>query len=199
MRRSGDVRCQTGPERATFTPNAPELCSVFLFMMSCMVDMGNGSLLSLLGAWSKSTTGQLGLRRLRLDARLSARVLGGGCPSQIRVQAVVMPQKEGSSECDDPSELPSDGESLNIGWSKLFVRGVGFVVTGPPLHTTPPLHSSGAAWNEGFKVSTFSTGFSLRRLLCVEKVREIEQMLITVNQSQPASKMDVLHRYSSFQ
>lgn len=165
VRRSGDVRRQTGPERATFTPNVPELCSVFLFMMSCMVEMGNGSLLSLLGAWSKSTTGQLSLGRLRLNARFSARVLGGGSPSQIREQAVVMPQKEGSSECEDPSELPSDGESLNIGWSNLFVRGVGFVVTGTPLHTTPPLHSSAAAWKEGFRVSTLSMGFILRRLL----------------------------------
>lgn len=169
VRRSGDVKHQTGPERATFTPNVPELCSVLLFMMSCMVEMGSGSLLTLLGAWSKSTTVQLGLGRLRLNARFSARVLGGGSPSQIRLQAVVMPQKEGSSECEDPSELTSDGESLNIGWSNLFVRGVGFVVTGTPLHTTPPLHSSGAAWKEGFRVSTFSKGFILRRRLCVGK------------------------------
>lgn len=138
-------------------------------MMSCMVEMGNGSLSPLLGAWSKSTTAQLGLGRLRLNARFSARVLGGGSPSQIRLQAVVMPQKEGSSECEDPSELPSDGESLNIGWSNLCARGVGFVVTGMPLHTTAPLHSSGAAWKEGFRVSTFSMGFILRRLFCVGK------------------------------
>ena len=161
-------RRQTGPERATFTPNVPELCSVFLFMMSCMVEMGNCSLLSLLWPWSKSTA-QLGLGRLRLDARFSARVLGGGSPSQIRLQAVVMPQKEGSSECEDPSELPSDGESLNIGWSNLFVKGEGLVMTGTPLHTTPPLYSSGEAWKEGFRVSTFSKGFILRRLLCEGK------------------------------
>lgn len=167
VRRSGNVKCQTGPERATFIANVPELCSVFLFMMgACVVEMGNNSLLSLRGAWSKSTTAQLGLGRLRLNARFSARVLGGGTPSQIRLQAVVMPQKVGSSECEDPSELPSDGESLNIGWSNLFARGVGFVVTGTPLHTTAPLHSSGGAWKEGFSVSTFSIGFILRRLLC---------------------------------
>lgn len=169
MRRTGDIKRQTGPERATFTPNVPELCSVFLFMMSCMVEIGNGSLLSLFGAWSKSNTMQLGLGRLRLDARFSARVLGGGSPSQIRVQTVVMPQKDRSSECEDPSELPSDGESLNMGWSNLFVKGVGFVVTGTPLHLNPPLHSSGVAWKEGFRVSTFSMGFILRRLLCVGK------------------------------
>ncbi|TNN81480.1 hypothetical protein EYF80_008252 [Liparis tanakae] len=106
---------QTGPDRATFTPNVPELCSLFLFMMSCMVEMCTGWLLSLRGTGSKSTPAQLGLGRPRLNARFSARVFGGGSPSQIRLQAVVMPQKEGSSECEDPSELPSDGESLNNG------------------------------------------------------------------------------------
>lgn len=78
-----------------------------------MVEMGISS--TLRGIWIRSTTAQLGLGRPRLNARFSARVLGCGSPSQIRLQAVVMPQKEGSSECEDPSELPSDGESLNIG------------------------------------------------------------------------------------
>lgn len=161
--------CQTGPERATFTPNVPEFCSVFLVMMSCMVEMGDSSPLSLWGAWRKSTTAQLGLGRLRLIARFPDRVLGGGRPSQTREQTVVMPQKEGSSEWEDVSELPSDGESLKVGWSNVFIRGVGFVVIGTLLHTTSPLHSSGAVWKEGFRVSTFSMCLSLRRLLCVRK------------------------------
>lgn len=137
-------------------------------MMSSIVEIGKGSLLSLFGAWSKSTTAQLGLGCCRLNVRFSARVLGRGRPSQMREQAVVMPQKEGSSECDDPSELPSGGESLKVGWSNLFVRGLGFVVIGTPLHITAPLLCPGAAWREGFRVSTFSMGLILRRLLCGE-------------------------------
>lgn len=112
---------------------------------------------------------QLGFGRLRLDARFSARVLGGGSPSHIRVHAVAMPQKDSSSECEDPSELPSDGESLNIGCISFFVKDAGCLVTGTPLHLTPPLHSSGVVWEEGFRVSTLSMDFILRRLLCVGK------------------------------
>lgn len=189
-RRTGDIKCQTGPERATFTPNVPELCSVFLFMISRMVEICNGSHLPLSGAWSKSTTEQLGFERLRLEARFSARVLGGGSPSQILVQAAAIPQNDGSSECEDPSELPSDGESLNMGRSNLLARGVGFVVTGTPLHITPPLHSSGVAWKEGLRVSTFSMGLILRRLLCVRN-GETDHLLTAVYQLQQLFKTNI--------
>lgn len=81
-----------------------------------------------------------------------------------------MPQKEGSSECEDPSELPSDGESLNTGGSSLFVRGAGCEVWGTPLHRIPPLNSFGLTCKDAaFNVSTLSMGFTLRRLFCVGK------------------------------
>lgn len=78
-----------------------------------------------------------------------------------------MPQKEGSSEWEDPSELPSDGESLNTGGSNLLVRGAGMEVTGTPLHRDPPLHSFGFTCKDGLNVSTVSVGFILRRLFCM--------------------------------
>lgn len=143
--------------------------------MSCKVT-GAGSLSSLRGAWSKSTTAQAGFRRLRLSARFSACVFTGGSPSQILEQADLMPQKDGSSDWEDPSELPSDGESLNTGWSKCFMSGAAWAVTSPRLRPTAPLHSSGADWKQGFSVSTRSGGFSLRRRLCVwrgEKKKKI--------------------------
>lgn len=161
------AECQRGPERATFTPNVPELCSVVLFMMSSMVEICSSLVLSFFGAWRKSITAHPGLGRLRLDARFSVRLLDRAPPSQILLQDVAMPQKEGSSECEDPSELPSEGESLNAAGSSLFVRGAGFEVKGTPLHRTPPLHSFGVTWKDGLKVSTFSRGFILRRLFCV--------------------------------
>lgn len=88
-------------------------------------------------------TAHPGLGRLRLDARFSVRLLGGATGSQILLQDAAMPQKEGSSEWEDPSELPSDGESLNTGGRNRLVRGAGMAVTGTPLHTEPPLHSLG--------------------------------------------------------
>lgn len=112
-------------------------------MMSSMVEICSSLLLSFFGAGRKSITAHPGLGRLRLDARFSVRLLGGATPSQILLQDVAMPQKEGSSECEDPSELPSDGESLNAGGSNLSVRGAGFEVTGAPLQRIPPLYSFG--------------------------------------------------------
>lgn len=119
---------------------------------------------------------QPGLGRLRLDARFSARLLGGERPSQIREQGAVMPQKEGSSEREDASELPSDGESLKAGRRSCLVG------TGTTWRPTDPLHSSGAAWSQGFSVSTLSRAFILRRLRCQAKFggqkreRETEDM-----------------------
>lgn len=114
-------------------------------MMSSMVEICSSFPLSFFGACRKSITAYPGLGRLRLDARFSVRLLGGGTESQILLQEVAMPQKEGSSEWEDPSELPSDGESLNTGGSNLLVRGAGIEVTGAPLHRDPPLHSFGGA------------------------------------------------------
>lgn len=120
---AGPAERQTGPERATFTPNAPELRSAVLFMMSSMVEICSSLRSSLFGARRKSITAHPGLGRLRLEARFSVWLLGGRAPSQILLQVLAMPQKEGSSECEDPSELPSDGESLNTGGGNLFARG----------------------------------------------------------------------------
>lgn len=142
-----------------------------------MVQICSSLLLSFFGAWTKSITAHPGLGRLRLDARLSVRLLGGATPSHILLQDVAMPQKEGSSECD-PSELPSDGESLNAGGSNLCVRGAGSEVTAAPLHRIPPLYSK-----DGLRVSTFSTGFILRRLFCGGK-QEVEGRLATVHRLQ---------------
>lgn len=76
-----------------------------------------------------------------------------------------MPQNEGSSECEDPSELPSDGESLKEGSSNCLVRTVGFLEAGAPLHAAP-LQSSGADFAETCSASTLSSNFDFRRLLC---------------------------------
>lgn len=101
---------------------------------------------------------------------MSVWLLGGCTPSQILLQVVAKPQKEGSSEWEDPSELPSDGESLNTGGSNLFVRGAGFKVGGTPLHRIPPLKSFGLTCKDAVNVSTFSMGFTLRRLFCMGKI-----------------------------
>lgn len=84
----------------------------------------------------------------------------------MRVHAVVMPQKGSSSECEEPSELPSDGESLNAGGISLCVRSAGCWTAGAPLHLAPPLHSSAAERKEALTVSTLSRDLTLRRLLC---------------------------------
>lgn len=137
--------------------------------MSSMVEICSSLRLSFFGAGRKSITAHPGLGRLRLEARISVWLLGGRTPSQILLQVVAIPQKEGSSECEDPSELPSDGESLNTGGPNLFVRGAGFEVWGVPLHRIPPLNSFGLMCKDALNVSTFSIGFTLRRLFCVGK------------------------------
>lgn len=161
------LKCHTGPERATLTPNGPEPRSAVLLMMPSMVEICSSWRFSFLGAWRKSMTAHPGLGRLRLDARFSVWPLGGRAPSQSLPQVAAMPQKEGSSECEDPSELPSDGESLNRGGSNLLVRGAGSEGRGAPLHTIPPLNSLGLTCKDARSVSTFSTSFTFRRLFCV--------------------------------
>lgn len=105
-----------------------------------------------------------------MEARFSVWLLAGRTPSQILLQVVAMPQKEGSSECEEPSEspeLPSEGESLNTGGSNLFVRGAGFEVWATPLHRIPPFNSFGLTCKDAVNVSTFSVGLTLRRFFCV--------------------------------
>lgn len=129
----------------------------FLFIKFWTV-MGKRWFLS--GGRSKSPTVQLLFGRLRLNARLSARVLGGERLSHTAEQAEGMPQKDGSSDWDEPSELPSDRES---GWRSWTGRDL---AAGPAGLPAALLHSSAAAWQEGLRVSTLSTAFILRRLCC---------------------------------